>query len=265
MSPNSVPSFENSVLRALRRSEFLMNRAAERLASGRRINRGSDDPAGMVAASHMDQAIAQLEAEDYVLSRAASNAQIADGHFSALGEMMSELRGLLVAGGNGAALSDDERAAYQMQVDGLVSTIQRFAGDAAEALQGVGLPDGGGGRAAEALRAAASSLSSLATGGAHSLSSGNIAAAEEVLSAASDAFLSTRGSLGAYQKYDVEARQSFNAARYEHLLDARSRIVDADFAEEVSNLVHARLLNQAGVAMMRVSRQNSEAVLRLLR
>jgi flagellin len=172
---------------------------------------------------------------------------------------------MMVAGANSGAISPDEQAAYQMQVDGLVSTIQRFAGDAAESLQRVGMPDGGGAEAAEAMRKAASSLSSLMSGGANSLSSGNFDAGQQVLSDASTTFLTTRGELGSYQKYNVESRQESNAARHENLLDARSRIVDADFAEEVSNLVQARILHQSGIAMMRVSRQNAEAVLGLLR
>lgn len=46
--------------------------------------------------------------------------------------------------------------------------------------------------------------------------------------------------------------------------DARSRIQDADYAKEVSNLIRAQILQQAGIAMLAQANQQPQIILRLL-
>jgi len=46
---------------------------------------------------------------------------------------------------------------------------------------------------------------------------------------------------------------------------ARSRIMDADFAQETSNLSRGQILQQAGTAMLAQANQSSQTVLSLLR
>ena len=45
---------------------------------------------------------------------------------------------------------------------------------------------------------------------------------------------------------------------------AQSRIQDADYAKEVSNLVRAQILQQAGIAMLVQANQQPQMILRLL-
>ncbi len=45
---------------------------------------------------------------------------------------------------------------------------------------------------------------------------------------------------------------------------ARSRIQDADYAKEVSNLIRAQILQQAGIAMLAQANQQPQMILRLL-
>ncbi len=49
-----------------------------------------------------------------------------------------------------------------------------------------------------------------------------------------------------------------------NLSNAQSRIQDADYAREVSNLVRARILQQAGIAMLAQVNQQPQMILRLL-
>jgi len=127
----------------LRKNFYEQNEILKRLATGRRINSGKDDPAGLIAATHLEAAIAALDAESRAIQRVNANANIADGHASQLSTMMSDLRGLVVASANSGALSDAEIAANQMQIDSLAAGIQRFAQDAIGSLDGISLPDGG--------------------------------------------------------------------------------------------------------------------------
>lgn len=50
-----------------------------------------------------------------------------------------------------------------------------------------------------------------------------------------------------------------------NLSAARSRILDADFAEEVSNLSNAQILQQAGTTVLAMANQSNQSVLSLLR
>lgn len=249
----------------LRRNREAENQSLERLATGRRINRGSDDPAGLIASEQLEAQIKALEAESEIVDRLDANANIADGHMSQLSSLAGDLQALLVKGGNTAGMSEAEAAANQMQIDSIVSSIQRFAGDAAGSLGTVGLPGTSGADAAAALQAAAAGLSPLTTGGGSSLASGDLEAGQAAVTAAMEAFNTTRGQVGAFQKYDLAARKSAAAVGRENLLAANSRIRDTDFAAEVSSLVRAQTLSAASIETLRISNQTTRSVLALLR
>ncbi|WNO53689.1 flagellin, partial [Stakelama saccharophila] len=50
-----------------------------------------------------------------------------------------------------------------------------------------------------------------------------------------------------------------------NLTDARSRIEDADFSTETTNLAKAQILSQASTAMLAQANQSKQGVLQLLR
>jgi flagellin len=248
----------------LRRSFQTQTAILQRLATGRRINAGSDDPAGLIAATDLEATITALDAESRTLQRADSNATIADGHAAQLSSMMGELRGLVVASANQAGFSDAELAANQIQIDNLSASIQRFAQDAISSLDSISLPDGGSQRLAQQLRDAAQAVATLASGGANDLRSGNFAAMQGVLDEATTTFAEARGTVGAYQRYSVETRLNSIAAEREALTAAHSRIVDADYAEEISNLTRAQIQTAASVKVLKIANQNAATVLDLL-
>ena len=242
----------------------MQNQILQRLATGRRINAGSDDPAGLVAATNLEAAITALDAESRTLQRADSNANITDGHAAQLSSMMGELRGLVVASANQAGISDAELAANQMQIDNLSASIQRFAQDTISSLDGINLPDGGNEQLAQQLQDAANAVATLASGGVNDLSSGNFDAMQTVLDNATTAFAEARGTVGAYQRYNVQSRLNSVAAEREALTAAHSRIVDADFAEETSNLARAQVQTAASVKLLQIANQKAATVLALL-
>jgi flagellin len=85
-----------------------------------------------------------------------------------------------------------------------------------------------------------------------------------VLDDATTAFAEARGTVGAYQRYNVRSRLSSVAAEREALTAAHSRIVDADFAEETSNLARAQVQTAASVKVLQIANQNAATVLALL-
>jgi flagellin len=248
----------------LRKNFDEQNEVLKRLATGRRINSGKDDPAGLIAATQLEAAITALDAESRAIQRVDANANIADGHATQLSTMMSDLRGLVVASANTGALSDDEIAANQMQIDNLAASIQRFAQDAIASLDGIRLPDGGNEQLAEQLRSAATAVSTLMSGGANALRSGNPEEMQAIIDQATTTFAEARGTIGAYQKYTLEARQNSLAVQRENLTAAHSEIVDADYAEETSNLARSQVLTAASVHVLKIANQNAALVLNLL-
>jgi len=259
ISNNSLP-FQS----ILRRNMNEQNQIMTRLATGKRINAGKDDPAGLIAATDLEAAIKALEAESRSLQRVNSNANVTDGHMAQLTSMMGDLRELVVAGANTGGLSDAEISANQMQIDHLTASIQSFTYDAVGSLDGISLADGGAEAMAQTLNDAAASLTALTSGGASSLAGGDFSAMETIVSDATTAFAEARGTVGAYQKYDVETRLSNIESERENLMSSLSRIVDTDYAEETSNLARSKVMTAASISVLKIANQNAATVLNLL-
>ncbi len=250
--------------RHLGNSQKGLNTALTRLSTGSRINSGKDDPAGLISSERLAAAIRTLEAESKGYQRQYSNANISDGQISQLSSLYGELQGLVVASANTGALSSDEIAANQTQVDSIVASIQRFSGDAITSLDGVSLPGTGNTDVTDAINQASASVAAIASGGANSLSSGNLDADQTALNTAIDGISSARGTIGAYQKYDIAPRINSGKVAYENLTESRSRIADADFAVETSNLTRYQILTEYGINLLKIAQQQGKSVLDLI-
>jgi flagellin len=84
------------------------------------------------------------------------------------------------------------------------------------------------------------------------------------IDSAIDQVNSSRANLGALQSRFESAVSNINI-QTENLAAARGRIVDADFAQETSNLSRTQILQQAGTAMVAQANQLPQGVLALLR
>ncbi|MCG3130998.1 MAG: Flagellar filament 30.7 kDa core protein [Phycisphaerae bacterium] len=258
------PAFGLSALRAFQAADRDMRLSLERLSTGRRINRGSDDPAGLIAVEAITAEIRALEAQQLSASRVDSYATIAEGDLSQASDLVSELRGKLVAAGNSGALSDEERAAYQTEIDSLVSSIERSAGSALERLEGLNLPDDAVGDLASELSAAVADLRAVASGGEFDVSSGKLEEAMSRVDAVMSSTAELRGSVGAYQRYALDAEVRSSQVAVENLVDSRSRIADTDYALETANLNLAQIKRKASAMVLKIARNLPENVLHLL-
>ena len=90
------------------------------------------------------------------------------------------------------------------------------------------------------------------------------AAALTVLDTQLDAVTTARATLGAVQnRLDVSIAGITN--RVTNLEESRSRIEDADFATESTNLARSQILSQASTAMLAQANQSQQNVMSLLR
>ncbi len=73
-----------------------------------------------------------------------------------------------------------------------------------------------------------------------------------------------RGRLGAIQKNVIETNVSALGVALENISEARSQIVDTDFAEETAALTRGQILSQAGISVLAIANQQPQQVLSLL-
>lgn len=113
--------------RTLRQNHRDLQISLERLSSGLRINRGADDPAGLINSE-------TLRAEIAGVNKAISNSQRAiniiattEGALNEVAALLVDIQGLIVENANDAALSDEEKRANQLQIDSAIESITRIA------------------------------------------------------------------------------------------------------------------------------------------
>jgi len=126
--------------RNLRSNSIDLNTSLERLSTGLRINRGKDDPAGLIASESLRSEIGGLRAALGNADRADQVANIAEGGLQEVANLLTQLQGLVTETANTAGLSREEKEANQLQVDSILQTIDRLA--SATSFQGLKLLNG---------------------------------------------------------------------------------------------------------------------------
>lgn len=101
--------------------------ALTRLSTGLRINSGSDDPAGLIASEALRSEITSLNKSISNTRRASQIISTADSALGQVSNLLNDIRGLVVEAANSGALSKDEIAANQLQVDSSLEAINRIA------------------------------------------------------------------------------------------------------------------------------------------
>lgn len=236
-----------------------------RLSTMQRINRGSDDPAGLIAAEDLRAELEALQAAQHNASRASGTIHVADAALAEVGDLLNSVQANVVAAAGGG-LSDEELAAKQIEVNAALEAIDRignytsFGGrklleggsltflvssDVSQTTE-LSLPD----ISAATLGGDSGRLTDLAAGGSADLRSGNLAQAAEIVAGARSEVLQARAELGAFEKYTIESSRRIVDSMEVNLSSALSRIVDTDVAEESSRLIQSQILVQAAVSTL---------------
>jgi len=118
-----------------------LQQALTRLSTGLRINSGSDDPAGLIASEALRSEITSLGKAVSNTRRASQIISTADSALGQVSNLLNDVRGLVVEAANKGALSDDEIAANQLQIDSSLEAVNRIA--QTTTFQGRKLLDGG--------------------------------------------------------------------------------------------------------------------------
>src|SRR3954468_9313830 len=126
--------------RVFRKNSETLNTSLQRLNTGLKINRGADNPAGLIASEN-------LRAEKTGITTAIDNAErasniigTAEGGLAETSSLLNELQSLVGQAANTGGLSKEELQANQLQVDSILGSINRIAG--ATSFQGAKLLNG---------------------------------------------------------------------------------------------------------------------------
>src|SRR4051812_26777334 len=113
--------------RGLSTSQKSLNETLQRLSSGLRINRGADDPAGLIASEGLRSEISGITQAIDNSQRASNVISTAEGALSEVASLLLNVKNLAVEAANSGALSPEEIKANQLQVDSAIQSITRIS------------------------------------------------------------------------------------------------------------------------------------------
>ncbi len=113
--------------RGLAKSQQTLNSTLQRLSTGLRINRGADDPAGLIASEGLRSEIQGINQAIDNSQRASNVISTAEGALNEVASLLLNIKSLVVQAANSGALSPDEISANQLQIDSAVESITRIS------------------------------------------------------------------------------------------------------------------------------------------
>lgn len=243
----------------------------ERLSSGLRINSAKDDAAGLAISNRLNSQVRGLDVGMRNANDAISIAQIAEGAMQEQTNMLQRMRDLAIQSENGANSSDD-LAALKAEMDQLVTEITAIGnstafgntklmtgGFSAGKIFQVGHQDGED----ITLTVGTNNATSLSVNSLTVLTSAGRNSALGKIDSAIKKIDGQRATLGAVQ--NRLAHNIANSANTQaNVADAKSRIVDVDFAKETAVMTKNQVLQQTGSAMLAQANQLPQIALSLL-
>ena len=286
--------------RSLNNVQNSLSTTYQRLSSGMRINSAKDDAAGLQIADRLTTQINGLNQGNRNTNDGIALAQTIEGGMDEMAGMLQKIRTLAVQSANGTNTADD-RAAIKKEGDSLMKEITRIAeqtkfggktilngadkangkatiyGSQADASKGgtltlqVGANKGDEinfavGNFAFSVLASTADKNTKGWTGANGLALSTASGAKAVIDLM-DKMIgkvdSQRSDLGAIQnRLESSIRNQANVAANQ--ADARSRIRDADFAEESANLSQQSIIQQAATTMLMQANSRPQLALSML-
>jgi flagellin len=282
--PQTINTNLNSLTaqRNLNMSQSSLSVSMQRLSSGLRVNSAKDDAAGLAIAERMNAQVRGMNVAMRNANDGISLAQTAEGALGKVSDSLQRMRELAVQSRNSTNSNDDKNSLnkefQQLSAEiqrvlkgttfngqnilgstGATSTARVFqigANTSANDIITVTTTDMATNTSIVSVTATTTSIGSGAT-------AGDIKTVIDNIDSALDVINSERAIYGATQSR-FDAIISNLQVSSENQAAARSRIMDADFAVETSNLSRAQILQQAGNAMVAQANQLPQQVLKLL-
>jgi len=268
----NIPSI--AAARAVYETRNDLEKAMERLSSGKRINGTSDDAAGQTVVTRMRAQISSLNQAIRNTNDGLSMLNVYDGAADEIEDILIRIRELATLAQSGTYTAED-RTNANLEVSSLLTEVNRIASktlfngtlDVASAGGQKSFQVGfqGGDTAAFSFsKLEASALGITGAANAFITSVENASAAVTSADAALSNLNLNRATAGAaINRLEHTVSNLMNVVQRTE--EARSRIEDADFATESAALARASVLAQAGTAMLAQANQTPSFILALLR
>ena len=268
---------------ATNRSDRAMTNTMEKLSTGYRINKSGDDAAGLAVSTKMTAQIKGTYQAARNISDAVAMVQTADGALREVSAIMQRMRELAVQGAT-ETYSPDDLALMDTEYQQLEAEITRIVDQSKwnkmDLLNGAG-PSGTATDGAFIVQVGADNAQTLnITIGSLEISTASYAilsdleglsvdsqvSAANAITKIDDAFTDLadkRADLGAYMNrlgHALGNAETFAA----NMSDSNSRILDTDYAKEMTEFSRAQIVRQAGMAMLSQANAIPNQVLQLL-
>jgi len=265
--------------RNLSASQSSLATSMQRLSSGLRINSAKDDAAGLAIAERMNSQVRGMNVAIRNANDGISMSQTAEGALAKVGDSLQRMRELAVQSRNATNSCSDkdslnkEFAQLQQEITRVLGGTS-FNGKAILGAQGTSMTFQVGANVTtnDSVTVAGTDMTADASVSAVTVSSAvidNTAGATAIgsvitqLDTAIDTINNKRADFGATQSRFDSIIANLQSS-VENQSAARGRIMDADFAQETSNMSRANILQQAGTAMVAQANQAPSQVMRLL-
>ncbi len=268
----------------LKQTEYNMNKALERLATGYRINRAADDAAGLYIADQLKTYAVSLEQATRNSQDGISIAQIAQSSLQNVYNILNDIKSKAIEAANDSQ-DDATRKIIQQDINKLVDVISKIFRDTE--FNGKNIFSAGantftihyGGRSAQTLVMqiwTATAAAAADTAAPSTITIGTTAITIDVTSQTkAEAAIANidniikqvdqlNAKVGSYQ-IELEKIITNNESQRINVQDAESRIRNVDFAKEMSEFTRNQILMQSGTAMLAQANQLPQLVLQLLR
>jgi len=252
----------------------MLGTSMERLSTGKRINSSKDDAAGLAIATSMTSQIKGMNQAIRNANDGIALAQTADGALAEVNNMLQRVRELAIQSAS-ETYQDSDRDAMQQEVSALTEQIDdvltqtSFNGNTLFSTASgtdITFDIQTGANSGETVVLTATAIDGTnidATALDVSTSTAAATTIDNVDAALADVN-QTRASLGAGQNR-LESAINNLTSNSTNLSDARSRIEDADYAVETTQMAKAQILAQASTAMIAQANQAQQNVLSLLK
>lgn len=260
----------------LNKSQSSLSTSIERLSSGLRINSAKDDAAGQAISNRFTSQISGINQASRNANDGISMSQTAEGALNEINNNLQRVRELTVQAKNGTN-SGSDLTSIQSEVSARLEEIDRIASKTT--FNGINLLDGTAGASGKVSIQVGSNdgdtieidlskaKADTTTLGVKNLDMTTVSASGDTSLATIDAAIAkidtARSGLGATQnRFESTISNLNNTAT--NLSSAQSRIQDADYATEVSNMSRAQILQQAGTSVLAQANRSTQNVLSLL-
>jgi flagellin len=261
----------DGIKRNLFKNTESLNKSNEKLSSGKRINKGSDDPAGLAVAASLNADTVVLTQASRNISDGSSISEIKDAVYSSLSDISIRQQELAAQSSNGT-LNDSQRASLNQEFQALTEEANRIVNattyNGQQVIESnVTLQVGTDSSSSSQITISDNNIKSIVS----QLSNQSIDSIENAQSALTtvqsyaEQVSQSRGQLGAESSRLDSASSSIESKKEANQI-AESRVRDADIAEELSRRIASEIGQRIDVALLaQASKLNTATALNLLR